>query len=559
MKNPPDGRLPPVAGAYVDGLLVDVQSGEIYPASLTIRWGRVTRIEHLETAPDRYIVPGLIDAHIHIESSLLTPFRFAEKAVAHGTTAVVTNPHEIANVMGMGGVGFMVQDGQGTPLRHFFTAPSCVPSTRMETSGAVFGAAEMEDMLRRLDFVALGEVMDVQEVLSGDPEVMARIEVAARTGKPVDGHCPGLRGEQLDSYIRAGISTDHECLSLEEAEEKHRKGMTVMVREGSASRDLEALLPFAAGHRHFLVSDDLQAADLMQGHVDALLRKAVALGMEPLHAIRSATLWPAQHYGLPGGWVRVGGAADLTVVRDLRSFQVLETWIAGELVAKDGKALFTGSPLTAPSGISVTGVDAKELSVKAPGGRAEVRVIEVVPEHIVSRAGHAELAVVRDIVAPDPTQDVLMVAVVNRYIPARPAVAFIRGFGLTDGAIASSVAHDSHNIIAVGVDPRSMARAVNELIAQGGGLYAFNGGRGIGLELPIAGLMSARPCEEVAEREAEVNRFVRDMGCPLPAPFMTLSFQSLLVVPQLKLGDRGLFDSVRQRFVSPVISSAVPR
>jgi len=242
VKNPPDGRLPPVAGAYVDGSLVDVQSGEIYPASLTIRGGRITRIERLETAPDRYIVPGLIDAHIHIESSLLTPFRFAEKAVAHGTTAVVTNPHEIANVMGMGGVEFMIQDGYGTPLRHFFTAPSCVPSTGMETSGAVFGAAEMEDMLQRLDFVALGEVMDVQGVLSGDPEVMARIGVAVRTGKPVDGHCPGLRGEQLDRYIRAGISTDHECLSLEEAEEKHRKGMTVMVREGSASRDLEALL-----------------------------------------------------------------------------------------------------------------------------------------------------------------------------------------------------------------------------------------------------------------------------------------------------------------------------
>ena len=558
MKTLPDQRVPP-AVEHVDGRLVDVQRGEIYPASLTIRGDRVIEIKRLETAPERFILPGLIDAHIHIESSFLTPFRFAQKAVAHGTTAVVTNPHEIANVMGMEGVEFMVRDGRGTPLRFFHTAPSCVPATRMETSGASLGAADVEAMLERPDFVALGEMMDVWGVLNGEPEAMARIDAARRTGKPVDGHCPGLRGEQLDRYIQAGISTDHECLGPEEAEEKRRKGMAIMVREGSASRDLEMLLPFAAVHRHFLVSDDVGATDLMEGHVDALLRKAVALGMEPMHAIRAATLWPAQHYQLPGGLVRVGGAADLTIVRDLTEFKVLETWIAGELVAKDGAPLFSGSPLTVRSAISATGVEANELSIKAPGRRAEVRVIEVVPERIVSRAGRAELAVVGDLIAPDPSRDVLMAAVVNRYERARPALAFIRGFGLGNGAIASSVAHDSHNIIAVGADPHSMARAVNGLIAQMGGLYAFSEGEGMGLELPVAGLMSARPCEEVAEKEGEINRFVRGMGCRLPAPFTTLSFQSLLVVPQLKLGDRGLFDSVHQRFVSPVISSALPR
>ena len=559
MKAPPDERLPPTVSASVDGRLVDVRSGEIYPASLGIEGGKVIEIKRLETAPERFILPGLIDAHIHIESSLLTPFRFAERAVAHGTTAVVTNPHEIANVMGMDGVEFMVRDGRGTPLRYYFTAPSCVPSTMMETSGAVLGAEDVEDMLRRPGFVALGEMMDVWGVLNNEPGALAKIEAARRSGRPVDGHCPGLRGEHLGRYIRAGISTDHECLSWEEAEEKHRKGMTVMVREGSASPDLEALLPFAASHRHFLVSDDLQAADLMNGHIDAILRKAVALGMEPMHALRAVTLWPAQHYGLQGGWVRAGGPADLTVVSDLAGFRVLETWIAGELVAKDGRALFTGSPLTAPSGISVAGVKGDELSLKAPGTRALVRVIEVVPKHIVSREERAELAVVGGLVAPDPSRDVLMAAVVNRYVRAEPALAFIRGFGLKDGAIASSVAHDSHNIIAVGTDPDSMARVVNGLIAQGGGFYAFSGGSGIGLELPVAGLMSARPCEEIAEREAEVNRFVRDMGCPLPAPFMTLSFQSLLVVPHLKLGNRGLFDSAHQRFVSPVIGSTAPR
>lgn len=535
--------------------MVDVQSGEIYPASITVKGDMVVDIRRVETSPDRFILPGLIDAHIHIESSFLTPFRFAEKAVAHGTTAVVTNPHEIANVMGMEGVEFMVRDGQGTPLRFFYTAPSCVPATRMEASGASLGAADMEAMLERPDFVALGEMMDVWGVLDGDPGVLAKIDAARRTGRPADGHCPGLTGERLDRYIRAGMSTDHECLGPEEAEEKHRKGMTVMVREGSASRDLETLLPFAAGHRHFLVSDDVGAADLMDGHVDALLRKAVALGMEPMHAVRAVTLWPAQHYRLPGGLVRVGGAADLTVVGDLTKFDVLETWIAGELVARDGGPLFSGSPLITRSGISATGVGANELSIRTPGRRAEVRVIEVVPERIVSRAGRAELAVVGGLVSPDTSQDVLMAAVVNRYRRTRPALAFIRGFGLGRGAIASSVAHDSHNIIAVGTDPHGMASAVNGLIAQMGGLYAFSKGGGMGLELPVAGLMSARPCEEVAEKERAIDRFVRGMGCHLPAPFTTLSFQSLLVVPQLKLGDRGLFDSVHQRFVSPVISS----
>lgn len=549
----PNGEVH-AATHHVSGRLVDVLSGEVFPASLAISGGRVTGIERRDDAPDRFILPGLIDAHVHVESSLLTPFRFAEAAVAHGTTAVVTNPHEIANVMGLDGVEFMRRDGKRTPLRFYFTAPSCVPSTRMETAGAVLGTGEVEAMMRMEDCVALGEVMDLWGVVNGDPEVLAKIDAAKRAGKPVDGHCPGLRGSDLDRYIRPGITTDHECLSLEEAEEKYRKGMTVMVREGSGSRDLRMLAPFASRHRHFLVTDDLQATDLLEGHLDSLLRKAVALGIDPLHAVRAVTLWPAEHYGLQGGSVRVGGPADLTVVSDLTEFRTLETWIGGELVAKDGRALFRGSPSTIRPAIAVRRVEERDLSVPASGTRAEVRVIEVMAEHITSRAGRAELWVAGGSVVPDPGQDVLLAAVVNRYAPARPAVAFVRGFGLMSGALSSSVAHDSHNLIAVGTAPRCVARAVNELIAQGGGLYALGEDRGRGLELPAAGLMSPRPCAEVARREAALNELAREMGCPLPAPFVTLSFQSLLVVPELKLGDRGLFDTVGRRFVSPVLA-----
>lgn len=553
MKVAPHDDLVGLTDHQVAGQLVDVLGGVIYPARLSFHQGVISRIERCDDAPRRFILPGLIDGHIHIESSLLTPCRFAEVAVLHGTTAVVTNPHEIANVAGMEGIRFMIEDGEGTPLHFYFTAPPCVPCTKLETSGAALGRDEVLEMMCRPDCVALGEVMDFWAVVNGDPEMMAKIDVAKELGKPVDGHCPALGGPDLDKYIAAGITTDHECVSLKEAEEKHRKGMTVMVREGSAAKDLEMLLPFARQHRHFLVTDDLHAVDLMSWHLEGLLKRSVEGGVAPMHAIRAATLWPAQHYGLPGGSLQVGGVADLVVVEDLIEFKVLETWIGGSLVAKNGVPLFETRPTTMAPTLPPMAIEEKDLMIQAMGEMATVRVIEVRPDHITSRAVMAELKVFDGHVVPDISQDVLLLAVVNRYAEARPALAFVKGFGLRSGAIASSVAHDSHNIIAVGTNHAELAAAINGLTLQGGGYIAISNDRTRRLKLPIAGLMSNRPCEEVAKKEAEINEFVKNLGCLLSEPFATLSFQSLLVIPELKLGDRGLYDSVLMKFVSPVM------
>jgi adenine deaminase len=552
--HPYDETLGSIVVKHVDGQLVDVISGDIYPACVNFHEGIVVRIERKIAAPQRYILPGLIDAHCHIESALLTPYRFAEAAVPHGTTAVVNNPHEIANVMGRSGVQYMVDDGKSTPMRLYHTVPSCVPSTRMETNGAVIGWKDVRELLSREDFVALGEMMDIPGVLREDPEAMAKIEVAVQLGKPIDGHAPGLSGYDLDRYIMAGPSTDHECISLKEAEEKHRKGMTIMVREGSAARNLADLMPFARKNRHFLVTDDLHARDLMEGHVDSLLRKAVAGGMDPVHAVRAVTMWPAEHYGLPGGSLYVGGAADMVVVDDLTSFKALETWIGGELMAKDGIPLFTGIPTVVPPAMPSWEIGAKDLRVASRGPTATVRVIDALPDQVVSKASTAEVDTDGEAVLADTSQDVLLMAVVNRYRPARPTVAFVSGFGLRRGAMASSVAHDSHNLIGVGTDPALLALAFNAVMVQGGGYYATDAVGSAGLELPVAGLMSALPCNEVARKEGEITAFVHGMGCPLPAPFMTLSFQSLLTVPELKLSDLGLIDTLRGRQVDPIVS-----
>ncbi|MDW5563363.1 MAG: adenine deaminase [Methanomassiliicoccus sp.] len=556
--HPYDDTLGSIVVKHVDGQLVDVLSGEIHPACVNFYQGVIVRIERKIAAPQRFILPGLIDAHVHIESSLLTPYRYAELAVAHGTAAVVANPHEIANVMGMPGIQYMLDDGRDTPLHFYYTAPSSVPSTAMETAGAVIGWEDVKRMLSSEEFVALGEVMNIPGVLTEDPALMAKIEVASQLGKPVDGHCPGLTGYDLDRYMMAGISTDHECATLREAEEKHRKGMTIMVREGSAAQDFEELLPFAKENKHFLVTDDLRAKDMAEGHVDALLRKAIAGGMDPIHAVRAVTRWPAEHYSLPGGSLYDGGPADLTVVSDLSTFRVLETWIGGELVAKDGVPLFTGTPTIVPPAIAPVEVLSRDLRVTSGRMKATVRAIKALPGQIASLAATADLEVEDGTVIPDPEQDVLLIAVANRYQPAPPAVAFAKGFGLLRGAMASSVAHDSHNLIGVGTDPVLLAQALNAVVAQGGGYYATDGAEDVRLELPVAGLMTAAPWAEVIRKEEEITAFLEGMGCPLPAPFMTLSFQSLLTVPDLKLGDRGLYDTVRGVPVSPVVGEREP-
>lgn len=381
---------------------------------------------------------------------------------------------------------------------------------------------------------------------------MAKIKIAHALWKPIDGHSPGLVGPDLVRYINAGIRTDHECLTSDEAEEKFHLGMWVMVREGSTEKNMRDLLPFAKANECFLVSDDLRAADLMKGHVDVLLKKAVSLGMDPLHAIRAVTAWPAWHYYLPGGVLSVGKAADFVIVDDLKDFNVREVHIAGELVAKEGKALFDVRPLKAPLAIVRQDRKPVEFEVQAIGPTAHVRVIRVIPEGIGSRAETATLKVSDNIVRPDPSKGINLIAVVNRYREAPAAVAFVSGFDLRRGAMASTVSHDSHNIIAVGADPVSLAEAVNHASEQGG-YYITDGDRNESMPLPVAGLMSTSPCHVVAEQETRAVKMAQAMGCSLAAPFMTLSFQALLVVPELKLSDKGLFDSKRMAFVDLIV------
>ena len=516
---------------------MDVVGGKIFPAQVDFAEGKVTVVTELKEPQQRFILPGFIDAHIHVESSQLCPSRFAEVVVPHGTTAVVCDPHEIANVQGMIGIQYMIDDASRSPLRFHFTAPSCVPATSFETNGAKLGPIEVGKLLAMKEVVALGEMMDYHAVLRDDPEALEKIKAAKFQWKPIDGHCPGLRGKDLAKYFEAGISSDHECYSAGEAEEKYHLGMWIMAREGSGHKNLRDLLPFVKRNEFMLVSDDIQASDLLEGHIDALLRKSVLMGVNPLHAIRAATAWPAWHYFLPLGVLQPGKPADIVIVEDLREFQVRQVYIGGRLVAEDGRPLFQAEPLSGSASLLPQDRSPDEFAPVADGHSARVRVMKVLPNQIETYRSFAEMDVKQGRTHPDPDRDLLIMAVVNRYGPAPVSLAFVNGFGLKRGAMASTVAHDSHNIIAVGADLPSLAEAVNR-VSRKGGYLVFDGKEERTVRLDVAGLMSTASGAEVAEAEKEATALLSDMGCALPAPFATLSFQSLLVVPELKLSDR---------------------
>jgi len=536
------------------GNLVDVRNRKAFPARIEEEDGVITGVEETEGQFDGYLIPGLIDSHIHTESSLLCPSRFAEAVVPHGTTAVVANPHEIANVMGLEGIRYMVKDSATTPLRFFFTAPSCVPTTKFETSGARIGPVEMEEMLSREDFVALGEVTDYPAAIEHDPEVMALIEVAKRFNKPIDGHAPLLRGQELREYVALGISTEHECNSSEEALEKASLGMKIMVREGSVSKDLRALVPFAKDHEFFLVSDDVGAGELTRGHLNRELAQAVSLGIDPMHALRAATINPALHYGLPIGAIEPGRKADIVKVRDLKSFEVEEVHIAGQLVARMGVAMFAVRPKEMVNVLPLQRKVPSDFEITASGESVTVRVIGLVRDELITESLTKDLQVRNDRVVPDIEGDILHLSVVNRYKDAPVSRAFVKGFGLRAGAIASSVAHDSHNMIVVGANTDDMAIAVNTLIQEGGGFCVCSEGKCSSLNLRVAGLMCTKPAPEVARVLDCLHERAKSLGCSLECPFMTLSFLSLLVIPKLKLSDMGLFDVDEFGFVETIIS-----
>jgi adenine deaminase len=530
------------------GNLVNVFTEDIYPVEIAFE-KKIVSIQEISEVQSSYILPGFIDSHIHIESSMLCPSRFAEAVIPHGTTCTISDPHEIANVMGVKGIEYMIKD-TGV-LKVYYTAPSCVPATPFETAGASLNAHDIETLFSQYDCVSLGEVMNVPGVISEDKDIIEKIEIAKKYGKPIDGHAPGLSGGNLQKYVSHGITTDHECTSLSEAEEKQRLGMKIMIREGSASRNLEDLLGLDYD-RCFLVSDDLHPEDIKKGHIDILLRKAVSYGIDPVKAVKMVTLNPAEHYQLDTGAIAPGKAADIVAVDTLSEFSVKKVFINGELKAANGRVLFSVEPVLLNPTFAVNHKLPGDFCIAGKGETVSVRVIAVSEGQLYTKAQKAVLSCVNRAVVPDTVQDVLKLAVVERYNQNTTGTAFVKGFGLKEGALASSVAHDSHNIIAVGVSDECIAEAVNTIIDMKGGIAAC-GREKVVLELPAAGLMSYESVHTVAEKHKAIREYCKNLGCELKNPFMQLSFLALLVIPELKLSDRGLFDSEKFEFVDVII------
>jgi adenine deaminase len=532
----------------VTGQVIDILNRKIFPGRVVIAEGKVVAVENHPDASKNYILPGFIDAHIHIESSMLTPYEFARKALVHGTVATVSDPHEIANVCGMEGVEYMLENALEARLKINFGAPSCVPATTFETAGAYLGAAEMETLLKRENIRYLSEMMNYPGVLFNNPEVLEKIAIAKKYNKPVDGHAPGLMGEDAARYIAAGISTDHECFTKEEALGKLKHGMKILVREGSAARNFEALHELISEFpdRVMLCSDDKHPDELIHGHIDQLVRRALGKGHNLFDVLQCACINPVLHYNLQVGLLRPGDPADFIVIDDPHQVHVLETWINGECVAKNGTCVLEKKTHPLLNNFNTAPTRPSDFAVMARGKK--LRVIEAIDGQLVTSETCMTATVKDGLAIADPSRDLLKIAVVNRYRHEPPAVAFIKNFCLKSGAIASTVAHDSHNIIAVGTDDDSISRAVNLLIQNSGGLSVVDGSDEMVLPLPIAGLMSANSCEEVGEAYSRIDWKVKQLGCPLRAPYMTLSFMALLVIPNIKLSDKGLFDGSKFSF-----------
>ena len=533
----------------VSGNIVDVLNGNIYPGTVKISGGVITEITRGKTDYDTYIIPGFVDSHVHIESSMLTPSEFARAAVVHGTVAVIADPHEIANVLGVNGVTYMIEDGATVPMKFYFSAPSCVPATPFETSGAVLDAKTVEELLQRNDVRYLGEVMNYPGVIHGDPEMMKKIAAAQKFGKLIDGHAPGVTGDDLARYVSAGISTNHEVLSREEALEDIRAGMMVQIRKGSAADIFEECIPLLDEHYEscMFCTDDKHPDDLIRGYLNDMVRDAAAHGIDVMKVLRAASINPVLHYKLDVGLLRVGDAADFLVVKDLKNFTVLKTYIGGMPVAENGLSLI---PKRAPLIVNNFTIGRKSIDdFIIPAEGETINIIEAIDGQLITNRLIEHPRVENGRVVTDVERDILKITVVNRYRKAPPAVGFIKNFGLKTGAIASSVAHDSHNIVAIGTNDDDLCRAVNRVIDRKGGICAVAGDREEILPLPIAGIMSNEDCTTVAERYMALDRIAKSMGSTLRAPFMTLSFMALPVIPKLKLTDKGLFDGESFHFI----------
>jgi len=534
----------------VKGNIVDILNKRIFKGEVCIENGRISAIKEVNHKVENYILPGFIDAHIHIESSMVVPSEFAKIALIHGTVATVSDPHEIANVLGVKGVDFMIENGKKVPLKFNFGAPSCVPATSFESAGAVINADDIQKMMANPDIKYLAEMMNYPGVLFDDEEVLQKIEYAKNNNKPIDGHAPGLRGGDVSKYIAAGISTDHECFTYEEALEKLQKGMKILIREGSAAKNFEALIDLLPEHYKNMMfcSDDKHPDDLLIGHINQLCERAVAKGIDVFKVLQVACVNPVHHYNLEVGLLQVGDEADFIVINNLEKFRVLETYIQGELVAKNGKSFVKSVPFEILNNFESE--KKKVTDFEFLSSTDKIRVIEALDGELVTNEILANALVADGKIVSNVEDDILKMTVVNRYQNTKPSIAFIKNFGIKNGAIASSVGHDSHNIIAIGTSDELICSAVNLLIQHKGGICALNDTIEKIVALPVAGIMSDQSAEIIGNAYAELDAMAKEMGSSLSAPFMTLSFMALLVIPSLKLSDQGLFDGNSFKFTS---------
>ncbi|MDN3205122.1 adenine deaminase [Algoriphagus sediminis] len=533
----------------IQGQLVDLHSREIFTAEVEVQHKKIkslTRIPENKDLP--FLMPGFIDAHVHVESSMLVPSEFARLAVVHGTVATISDPHEIANVCGVEGVEYMISNGNQVPFKFYFGAPSCVPATPFETAGGEIDSTGIEKLMRRNEIHYLAEMMNWPGTVNQDSVVMEKIRIAKKYGKPIDGHAPGLKGELAETYVKAGPSTDHECFTYEEALGKVKLGMKIAIREGSAAKNFEALIDLIDDYPEMIMfcSDDKHPDNLAVGHINELAARAIAKGKDLFDVLKAACLTPIQHYSLAVGQLREGDPADFILVKDLVKFEVLTTYVNGEKVTENGKTLIRSVKNEIINNFNCLPKMAEGFLLKAASSK--VRVIEAVDGQLITPEAQGEILIKNGYAESNPESDILKITVVNRYQDAPPAVAFIKNFGLKSGAIASSVGHDSHNIIAVGIENESICRAVNLIIKAKGGVSAVDGNKEEILPLPVGGIMSASDGYEVAEAYTKIDKMAKEMGSKLNSPFMTLSFMALLVIPDLKLSDKGLFDGKRFEF-----------
>jgi adenine deaminase len=534
----------------IEGNIVDVVNQVIFKGVITVENGIIKNIIKKEVSSTNYILPGFIDSHVHVESSMLVPSEFARLAVTHGTVGSISDPHEIGNVLGIEGVKYMLDNGRKVPFKFYFGAPSCVPATTFETAGAVIGVKEIDELLQMPEIVYLAEMMNFPGVLHKDETVMKKIQLAHQYKKVVDGHAPGLRGEDAKNYISAGITTDHECFTAEEALEKLQYGMKILIREGSAAKNFEALIDLM--HNHYpnmmLCSDDKHPNDLVVGHINQLVKRAISKGIPPLHVLQAACVNPVKHYGMKVGLLQINDPADFIVTDNLTDLTILETYINGNLVAKNGKSFIPSVKAEIINNFNCNKISEKDIEVPAHSNK--IRAITVEDGQLITRQLFTELTPQNNLHLSDTSKDILKLVVVNRYSDAPPSVSFVKNFGLKEGAMASSVAHDSHNIIATGVSDSDIVAAINFLIDHKGGVSAVNKDFNGILPLPVAGLMSTDDGYLVAEKYELLDKKIKTWGCTLKSPYMTLSFLALLVIPELKLSDKGLFDGNEFKFTS---------